>query len=190
MARRKEKSYDHLLLLLRQAGTDDTDRPWTDYPCLEWDWSICGGRSGGYGNMKYPDGRNDKTHRAAWKLTRGEILFGLFVCHRCDNRRCIRPIHLFLGTNDENIADMRAKGRQRYVGHDGLSQSKVTNEQISQIRSLWANGNLRQKEIAILFGVNQQRISAIVNAKIRTNRLSGDNVPLPGKPGPRKSQIL
>ena len=55
--------------------------------------------------------QTDKAHRIAWRLSEGEIPHKLFVLHRCDNRPCVNPAHLFLGTNHDNVLDMIAKGR-------------------------------------------------------------------------------
>jgi hypothetical protein len=58
-------------------------------------------------------------HREAYRLTYGEIPAGLLICHHCDNRACVRPDHLFLGTYKDNAQDMVRKGRDtgaQYIG--------------------------------------------------------------------------
>lgn len=77
-----------------------------------WEWR--GRRRGrGYGYLPKPleGGTETAAHRAAWELEIGPIPDGLFVCHHCDNPPCVRPTHLFLGTNADNMRDMVAKGR-------------------------------------------------------------------------------
>ena len=75
-----------------------------------WMWTA--GRDGdGYGSY-----RNKRAHRVAWQLTRGPIPDGLVVCHSCDNPACVRPDHLFLGTQQDNIQDMLRKGRRPPAG--------------------------------------------------------------------------
>jgi len=64
----------------------------------------------GYGQLSF-GGRPGGTHRWAWILRHGPIPKGLYVCHRCDDRRCCNPDHMFLGTHAENMADMKARNR-------------------------------------------------------------------------------
>ncbi len=72
--------------------------------CIEW--AGCTDR-GGYGRVGK---RQEPAHRIAYKLTKGEP-GELLVCHACDNRRCVNPDHLWLGTHDDNMRDMVEKGR-------------------------------------------------------------------------------
>lgn len=67
----------------------------------------------GYGLFHYPRRWVTTAHRVAWMITRGRVPQDLLVCHHCDNRGCVRPDHLFLGTAQDNANDMKAKGRQR-----------------------------------------------------------------------------
>lgn len=75
-----------------------------------WIWTAGTYKHGGYGLISIGD-RNHRTHRVAWILANGEIPEGLFVCHHCDNPPCVRPDHLFLGTNLDNMRDSNQKGR-------------------------------------------------------------------------------
>jgi hypothetical protein len=69
----------------------------------------------GYGRLKI-GGKMYSAHRVAWEFTNGPIPGGLFVLHRCDNRHCVNPEHLFLGTQLDNVHDMHAKNRQARRG--------------------------------------------------------------------------
>jgi hypothetical protein len=74
-----------------------------------WLWTACRDRYG-YGRLS-AEGRRYKAHRASWELHFGPIPEGKGVLHSCDNPPCVRPDHLFLGTQVDNIRDMIAKGR-------------------------------------------------------------------------------
>lgn len=73
-----------------------------------WEW--LGWRLDGYGRMRWR-GRVQGAHRVSWFLMYGEIPDGMLVLHHCDNRGCVNPDHLFLGTNQDNIDDRERKGR-------------------------------------------------------------------------------
>lgn len=82
------------------------------FKCWEWTGLV---DQGGYGRLSLREKgrvRSECAHRLAWRLAYGPIPDGLCVCHRCDNRRCVRIDHLFLGTPKDNTRDMIQKGRK------------------------------------------------------------------------------
>lgn len=78
-----------------------------------WVWTA-GTDDKGYGrilNKRKEHGGETRAHRLSWILHNGPIPTGLYVLHKCDNPPCVRPDHLFLGTNLDNMRDMKEKGR-------------------------------------------------------------------------------
>lgn len=75
-----------------------------------WEWTACLFTNSGYGCFLY-ERKLQGAHRVSWNLAHGPIPDGLWVLHKCDNRKCVRPDHLFLGTPTDNVRDMFAKGR-------------------------------------------------------------------------------
>jgi len=75
-----------------------------------WLWTAHVNRTG-YGHFALSRSRGRSAHRVSHELNIGPIPSGMLVCHRCDNPRCVRPDHLFLGTPSDNMHDKVAKGR-------------------------------------------------------------------------------
>ena len=128
----------------------------------------------GYGKL----GRGGKTwlaHRYAWHAAFGPIPEGMHVCHKCDNRRCIRPDHLFLGTRQDNMQDMIAKGRAKFVGFSSPNyrapsprkgekngRATITPAIADEMR---AQAGRRQVDIAKQFCVSQATVWRVLTGK-------------------------
>lgn len=124
--------------------------------CWEWTASLDGS---GYGWFSVSS-RMLRAHRVSWEIAFGEIPGRLQVLHRCDNRRCVNPNHLFLGTNSDNIADRMSKGRKSGASGSRNGRSKLSEQSVSEIKSQLEKG-LTQADIAKAHGVSQSCISYI-----------------------------
>jgi hypothetical protein len=105
-----------------------------------------------------------KAHRYAYEYFKGEIPCKIFVCHSCDNPKCVNPEHLWLGTQQDNIADKMQKGRH-IVG----LKKKGTNlnmEIAQQIRECFKTEKLKYPAIAKMFDTNTSQVCRIINNQI------------------------
>lgn len=105
-------------------------------------------------------------HRISWLIHRGRIPEGRQVLHKCDTPSCVNPDHLFIGTHQDNMDDMKSKGRQ--VGHKGEQNgsAKLTDQEACEIKLMLEEGHHKQKDIAKKYDVSTQLISAM-NTGIR-----------------------
>lgn len=108
-------------------------------------------------------GKGQLASRFAYTLVHGEIPPRLFVLHHCDNARCVRPEHLYLGDHARNMADMKERGRA--ASHERQGAAKLTESQVAEIRSVlrgrarFENGEA--SELARRFGVSVSQIGRV-----------------------------
>ncbi len=128
-----------------------------------WNWTSRIFVPGGYGQFKCTSMRKMAfpAHRAAWMLLVGEIPKGLFVCHKCDNRLCCNPDHLFLGICKENMEDCVAKGRTD-KGED-RHNAVLTEWAVQEMRRIRAERGTSYRKLAKMFGVCATNCHIVVN---------------------------
>jgi hypothetical protein len=116
--------------------------------------------------MFFFEGRMQQAHRVSWKMNKGPIPEGIQVLHECDIGLCVRPVHLFLGTQKDNINDMFEKGRNPIKIHDGElnPNAKITEEGVVRIRRLLEEGYTR-RELQALTGLGKTQIGRIARGE-------------------------
>lgn len=120
-----------------------------------WLWTAAANKRG-YGHFGV-NGEVRDAHRVSYELYVGPIGDGLSVLHRCDIPSCVRPDHLFLGTQKENLEDMTVKGRRRTAKGEERRSSKLTATIAEKIRA----DKRTHREIAVAFGISKSQVGAI-----------------------------
>lgn len=128
--------------------------------CWEWHGPV---NWKGYGTMSF-DGKKQRAHRVSYQLLCGPVDGNTLVLHRCDNRRCVNPTHLFAGTAADNSRDMVGKGRDADHRGERNERAKLTSQMVLRIRAEVATGR-RVTEVARELGLHHSTVSDAVRGK-------------------------
>lgn len=133
-----------------------------------WLWTATP-TSMGYGRLvEWVDGRRREVfaHRLSYKIAYGPFDESLCICHKCDTPLCVKPDHLFLGTQTENLADMTRKGRRRFGPRSGENNgnARLSAEDARQIRELSVTGQ-SYAAIARRFGISDTHARRVVKGQ-------------------------
>ena len=156
--------------------------------CWEWHGRL---NQCGYGVFVVGHSRAYLAHRVVYAHLFGELKPKQCVLHKCDNRRCVNPAHLWVGTQADNVRDMIAKKRHKprtpQHGEDN-PMAKLTAAQVAEIRRRYRPRKITLAMLGEEFGVSQATISMIVNSKRwrRNGAEAGSKRCSPMKPGLKK----
>ena len=128
--------------------------------CWIWTGSTTGQVPWLYGQMGIGQ-KKRLAHHVSWILMFGEIAPKLLVLHKCDVTLCVNPDHLFLGTVQDNMDDMKAKGRRANPW-----TSRLTAEQVKEIRALHCLEGLGNRRLAKRFGIDQAHAWRIISGNV------------------------
>jgi hypothetical protein len=153
---------------------NDAERFWAkvnkkgENGCWEWTAALS---TKGYGRIAFGGNhKNTQTHRLSYILHH-PLSIDLWehreicVCHRCDNRKCVNPEHLFLGSHADNMKDRNKKGRCYDNRGEKNNLAKVNEEKVREIRVRFANGGITKSQLAQEYGVHKSTIGYIINRK-------------------------
>lgn len=131
-----------------------------------WPFRGCTG-SDGYGAATF-NGVLFGAHRLSFALSIDAIPDGLWVLHKCDNRICVNPLHLFLGTVQDNNADMFSKGRNHSLPRrNQMNQPKLSDDQRQGVVRMSCAGRWTHREIGERFGIRKQSVAKIIAKAMR-----------------------
>jgi hypothetical protein len=126
-----------------------------------WLWTGSCKKTSGYGDVRIGY-KNVLAHRMSYAIHRGEIPDGQCVLHKCDNRSCVNPGHLFLGTYKDNAEDRERKGRGNQLSGEAHPRAKLTLLDVAEIRA----SSAPSRALGRKFGVDKAIIQRIRKGEI------------------------
>lgn len=127
--------------------------------CWEWQGNVF--TETGYGSITI-DGKSQATHRVSYQLHIGEIPRGLMVLHKCNNRICVNPDHLYVGTHNNNMKDM---ANANSVKGEKNGNSVLTKNDVIEIKKLIKSRMITYQQIADKFEIGRQTVKDIASGR-------------------------
>lgn len=128
-----------------------------------WNWI---GRIHPNGYGIFNSRHETKAHRVSYLLYNGHISNNLHVLHKCDNPKCVRPDHLFLGTHQDNMTDKCMKNRTSRMLGEIHPQAKITSNIVINIRQEYSMNNISQRDLAKKYGLSQTHVKDIIKKTV------------------------
>jgi hypothetical protein len=143
-----------------------TERFWAKVSKSGGCWNWAGAINNRGNGQVHLHGKTVLAHRASFEAFNGPVRNGLWVLHRCDNRRCVNPDHLFLGDGALDMQDCASKGRLHFQKAprcgEKHSQAKLTARQVAEMRELYKSGRFTKKELAGQFRISETQAGKIL----------------------------
>lgn len=132
--------------------------------CWNWKGNLF---TNGYGQLGFVHRGSRLAHRYSYLIHNGTVCNDNQVLHKCDNKKCVNPNHLFLGSQSDNIQDMINKGRDNIYFKNGGSvgekntKSKLNETDVEEIKRKYNTGLYTQLKLSEIFGISRSAISHI-----------------------------
>lgn len=128
-------------------------------PCWEW---IAFKIKSGYGQFR-SELKIEYAHRYSYRIHYGPFLEAFDICHHCDNPGCVNPEHLFAGTVQDNMDDMKRKNKS--CKGEKSPRAKLTNDIVIEIKKTRCESKVSIRQLAEKYNVHKATISNIINGK-------------------------
>jgi len=129
--------------------------------CWEWAGNLL---PNGYGAIQV-NGRKESAHRLSYRIFIGHIPSGMYVCHHCDNKKCVKPDHLFVGSARDNAHDRAKKGRSAILVGERNPAAKLTDMDRARLVAEYINGSVPLNHLAKRYGISMSRIFKLTSKR-------------------------